>query len=176
MKPQEDSRFRALIENASDVITIVDAQGVIRYESPSVYNVAGFTSGELEGVNMYELFHPDDRARAAEQFETLVRTPGMSMAIETRLRHKDGSWRQVEAQGTNLLDNPDIQGIVINTRDITSRKVAEDKLRERTEELEQLNRFMIGRELRMIELKKELARLRSELEELRRADHTPEPC
>lgn len=177
MKPQEDPRFRALIENARDVFTIADARGVILFESPSIHALLGFTPDELVGRNIFELFHTEDAAETLHQFQTLASQPGAVIAVQTRLRHKEGDWIHVEAQGTNLLDNPDIRGIVINTRDITARKVAEDKLNERTQELEQLNRFMVGRELRMIELKKEVATLRKELDKLERnADPMDSPA
>ncbi len=157
---QSERRFRSLIENAADIITILDGAGTILYESPAVRRIRGYRPEELIGLPLFDFFHPDDVHALSEAFGELLRRPGAEMTRQYRLRHRDGRWVCVEASARNLLADPAIGGIVLNTRDITERKQAEEALRERNAELEQLNRYMVDRELRMIELKHELRRLR----------------
>jgi len=118
-----DELFRVLIENSSDIITIIDTEGVIRYESPATEGVLGYKPAELIGVHIGELFHPDDLRKAMEEMKAAVlsRTPEI---WQVHVRHKDGSWRILEGVA-NVLDTPSITGIVINFRDITERKRAE---------------------------------------------------
>ena len=166
LDPAADARLRALIENNADSIVVVDVAGNIIYDSPNRDRCLGDAIGELEGQNAFALIHPDDRPTAELLFGELLKNPGQSHTAEFRLRHKDGSWRTVEVVGRNLLDNPAIAGIVLNSRDITARKQMEQELRLRLAELqsanEQLrafNRLAVGRELRMIDLKKEINEL-----------------
>ena len=133
-----DELFRALIENASDVITILDAEGIIRYQSPSVERVLGYKPHELIGTHIAELLHPDDLSKSLESYAAMkagVRsgTPETCQITEERLRHKDGSWRILEGIA-KVLDTPSGAGIVINSRDITERKRTE-------EQIESLSRF-----------------------------------
>ena len=132
-----DELFRALIENASDVITILDAEGIIRYESPSVERVLGYKPHQLIGTDIAELLHPDDLSKSLESYAAMkagVRsgTREICQITEERLRHKDGSWRILEGIA-KVLDTPSGAGIVINSRDITERKRAEETLRESEE-------------------------------------------
>ncbi len=129
-----DELFRALIENVSDVITILDAEGIIRYQSPSVERVLGYKPHELIGTHIAELLHPDDLSKSLESYAAMkagVRsgTPEICQITEERLRHKDGSWRILEGIA-KVLDTPSGAGIVINSRDITARKRAEEANRE----------------------------------------------
>lgn len=160
--------FRAVIENASDIVTIVDDEGVIRYESPSVTRVSGFNVEELHGLNIFSFLHQEDLPAVEQAFIALLREPDQIQTLELRVRHKGGGWVWLEATACNLLAEPAVKGIVINSRDVTLRKQADAALRERTEELERLNQFMVDRELRMVELKKELADLRAELADVYR--------
>jgi PAS domain S-box-containing protein len=128
-----DERFRALIENASDVITVLDAEGIIRYASPSAKRVLGYKPEELIGTNIAELLHPDDLSKSLESYEAVkagVRSgdPLIRQITEDRLRHKDGSWRILEGIATGL-DTPSGAEIVINSRDITERERAEYELK-----------------------------------------------
>jgi len=127
-----DELFRALIENALDVITILDAEGVIRYQSPSVERVLGYKPAELIGVNIVELLHPDDVPKVNVALKAAAPpngTPGIAQVVEARLRHKDGSWRILESIGKELPGIPSVAGIVVNSRDITERVRAEEDLR-----------------------------------------------
>ena len=121
--------FRLVTENASDVITILDADGIIRYESSAVEQLLGYKPEELIGKDAFELIHPDDRPNVTDTFSQVIQKPGVTLSAELRYRHKDGSWRVLGVRGRNLLDNPVIRGIVVNSRDITERVQAEEALR-----------------------------------------------
>jgi PAS domain S-box-containing protein len=124
-----EARFRSLISNATDIITILDADGVIQYESPPIERILGYHREELLGRNAFELVHPDDRAATWAVFETALADPTLVPTVEFRFRHSDGSWRWLEATGTNLLIDPNVGGFVVNSRDITERKRANEELR-----------------------------------------------
>jgi diguanylate cyclase (GGDEF)-like protein/PAS domain S-box-containing protein len=131
-EPRSEQRFRALVENAAEVITITDADGVFRYQSPSVGRVLGYPPGALEGASAFDLVHPDDRsAFTAAVRELQGRPPGSMVAVDCRLRHFDGSWPHFEVVGNNLLSDPDVAGIVLTARDVSERRVLEDQLRHR---------------------------------------------
>jgi PAS domain S-box-containing protein len=122
-----ERRFRALIENGCDAIALIDAQGVVRYASPSTCRVLGYTPEEFTGRNLFELMHPEDEARVGGLFAELLGRPGLVLASQFRYRHKDGSWRWIEGSGTNLLDEPDVRAIVANYRDVTPRRRLEEE-------------------------------------------------
>ena len=135
-----ERHYRSLIENGSDVISVLDRDGAIRYESPSILRVLGYEPGELIGLPRFALIHPDDLERVSRAFERHVLGLPGDPAIEYRFRHKDGSWRTLEATSTNLLDDPAVGGLVVNSRDVTERKRAQAELddlrRRQSEELE----------------------------------------
>ena len=121
--------FRSLIENASDLITIADRNGIIRYESPSLERMLGYKPEERIGSSVLDLVHPDDLSAAKRHFAGGIRNPGIVHLMECRFQHKNGSWQVLETAGINLLDDPVVEGIVVNSRDITKRKRAEEALR-----------------------------------------------
>jgi PAS domain S-box-containing protein len=125
--------YRALIENVSENILVVDAKGKILYVSPGSERIFGYRADYLVGKISLELLHPEDVSRVTRVFNAAVKRPGVSGSIECRYRAGDDSWRYVEAVGTNFLDDPTVGGIVINSRDITERKRAEEALK-RSEE------------------------------------------
>jgi PAS domain S-box-containing protein len=127
---RREEYFRALTERASDVTTVLNADGTIRYQSPSVEQVFGYKPDELVGRSAFDLIHPDDLARMQQALAESLSIPGSTTRIEMRLRHKDGSWRALEATTRNLLDDPNVKGIIINSRDTTERKQLEQALRE----------------------------------------------
>jgi PAS domain S-box-containing protein len=126
---RSERHFRSLIENASDTITVVEPDGLIRYKSPSVRRVLGYEPEDLAGKPVVDFVHPDDRDAVAAGLRRIVEQPGVAARpVEYRFRHKDGSWRTLEATSTNLLADPAVAGVVVNSRDITERKQAEQEI------------------------------------------------
>jgi PAS domain S-box-containing protein len=122
--------FRQLVEVSSDVATIIDADGTITYVSPSVTETLGYDPDELVGEVGFEYQHPDDRAAVADAIEKLEMEPDSVQTIETRFRRADGSWCWIEATMQNRLDDPNIDGILVNSRDISTRKRQEQNYRD----------------------------------------------
>ena len=123
------SRFRALIENSFDVITVFDSDGTVLYTTPSCRRVLGYEPEELIGRPGWELVHPDDQEEADKAFQRALADPGVVAQVVHRIRHKDGSYRTVEIMGRNLLGHPAVRGLVSNLRDITEREEAAHALR-----------------------------------------------
>jgi PAS domain S-box-containing protein len=120
-------RCESFIEHAFDVIAIVDPDGTIMYTSPSTYAVLGYRPEETIGWKGDQLVHTEDRPQAEKVREHLVRYGGRSVPAQLRLRHKNGEWRIVEMVAQNLLDDPDIGGIVLNWRDVTEFRRNEER-------------------------------------------------
>ena len=123
-----DARFKALVQNSADIITIHDANGVTTFEAPSASRVLGRPPGALIGHAPWKSIHPRDVARVRKAFDIVVHGRVQPVPIEFRYRHADGSWIWLEAVGNNLLDYPHVQGIVLTSRDITRRKAAERRI------------------------------------------------
>jgi diguanylate cyclase (GGDEF)-like protein/PAS domain S-box-containing protein len=125
-----ESRFRSLVDQASDVIMVIgDAQ--VTYVSPSVERVLGYREGEVLGEPYLELVHPDDRQAVVDFVVSLLPTPGATGLIECRLLHADGRWVTVESNCHNLLHDPQIAGFVTTCRDVSDRKELESELEHR---------------------------------------------
>jgi PAS domain S-box-containing protein len=127
---ENEERFRVLFEQSLDLVSVVDAAGMLLYASPSHERVLGYTPAELVGRNMLEFVHPEDLGQVQSALIEIEQKPAARASVTFRIRHKDGSWRWIEATGRNLLEDPAIKGIVSNSRDITERVQAERKLRE----------------------------------------------
>ena len=125
---ESEERFRSLVQYSSDIITILDVDGTIRYASPAVEKVMGYRPEEQIGTNAFGTVHPDDRDRALDNFAEVLKSPGLHPPLEFRVPHKDGSWRYLEHIVNNLLDDPAVRGVVINSRDITERKAMQKQL------------------------------------------------
>ncbi|MDI6740462.1 MAG: PAS domain S-box protein, partial [Candidatus Edwardsbacteria bacterium] len=125
---RSEQHFRALIERSSEVITILDQNGVIRYKSPSVQRELGYDPGELVGRNVFDYIHPDDAPALLQTFSHFLQHSGEEGAVEFRFRHRNGSWVLLSAFGRNLINDPAVGGFVINSRNVTERKQAEDRL------------------------------------------------
>jgi|GEM_PF-133031 len=125
-----EARFRSLVQHSSDVIAVVDPTegATIRYISPSVTRVLGYATGSLDGRQLTALLHPEDVGRAERLLADAVVRTGATAPTEWRIRHQDGRWMFVEAVGTNLVHEPTVRGVVVNTRDITERKSLEAQL------------------------------------------------
>jgi PAS domain S-box-containing protein len=131
-----ERRFRGLIENSTDGIVVLNRERVILYASPAITRTLGYAEMELVGCDASEITHVDDREAANARFTQLLQDPTGISTVQYRVRHKDGSWKWIEAVFSNLLADPSVQGIVANYRDITERKQAEDALSRANEELE----------------------------------------
>jgi PAS domain S-box-containing protein len=118
---RSEAKYRAIVENSRDGILFADANGVILERSPSLSLIAGYTDEERVGHLGFENIHPDDLALARKSWTEVVSNPEASYRIEYRIRHKDGTWRWVETSAQNLLSNPNVQAVVLTTRDITDR-------------------------------------------------------
>jgi diguanylate cyclase (GGDEF)-like protein/PAS domain S-box-containing protein len=131
----KEKHFRFLIENGSDIILVIDSNGVFEYGSPSIENILGYKPEDYLGKGGRDFIHPDDADGIRSTLEKRKKTPGVSPAFEVRARHKNGSWRFFEAIANNMLNDPEVSGIVINARDITDRKIAEEGLSKAHQEL-----------------------------------------
>ena len=111
---ESEERFRSLVQNSSDIITILGADGTVHC-NPAVQRVTGYKPEEKVGTNAFGSVHPEDREQALNTFAELLKT-WTSPALGFRVPHKDGSWRYLEHVVNNLLDHPPVRGVVINSR------------------------------------------------------------
>jgi diguanylate cyclase (GGDEF)-like protein/PAS domain S-box-containing protein len=126
---QSEERFRSLVQNASDVITILRRDGSIGYASPAAERVWGRSTDDLLGKRVFELVHPEQVDSAHTLFADVLNRPGVNMGLELSLWHTQGSWRQFEVVATNLLDVPAVEGIVVTYHDITQQNSLQQELR-----------------------------------------------
>ncbi len=126
---RSEERFRSLVRNASDVVAVLGADGLIRYQSPAAERVLGRSPDEAIGRRATASIHPDDRAAVERRLNEVASVDGAEATFEFRARHSDGSYRMLEAIAKNLLDDPAVSGVVVNYRDITERKALEEQLR-----------------------------------------------
>ncbi len=124
------ARFRSLVNSSSDMITVIDSAGQIVFVSPSVERTLLLPDGGYEGTPLALLIHPDDRSRAIDFLAEVARDRAPGEPVEWRMRSTDGSWTEVETIATGQLDDPDVQGIVLNSRNVTERKRLESQLRQ----------------------------------------------
>ena len=120
-----EEKFRALTAHSADIISLLDAQGTLLWNSEAAQRISGFDTTELEGVDTFENIHPEDRAAVAEEFGRMLEVPGQVITVRYRYRQKDGGWTWMEAVASNQLDNPAVRGVVANSRDITGRLALE---------------------------------------------------
>jgi diguanylate cyclase (GGDEF)-like protein/PAS domain S-box-containing protein len=123
-----EERFRALVQNASDMIAMLETGGTVRYASPSHQRLLGHAPEDLVGSNLLDLVHSEDRPLVDNALQCLVDLPDENLTIEYRCQHRDGTWRMIESTASNLLEHPAVTGIVLNSHDITDRKRAEERL------------------------------------------------
>ena len=133
-----DALFQALVQNSSDAIVTLTADGTIGFISESSVRLLGFARDERIGHSGFELIHLDDVAAVRESFAACLQHPGVPMPTECRMRHKDGTWRYMEAIAVNRLTDPAVSAIVVNYRDVTKRRAAEDALRTSEARLRQI--------------------------------------
>jgi diguanylate cyclase (GGDEF)-like protein/PAS domain S-box-containing protein len=123
-----EARFRVLTESSLDLISVVDAAGVIRYQSPALRHLLGYDPADTIGRNVAQLVHRDDLEHARAAFRRIIDARQSIEPVEFRLRHRDGMWRTFESLGTNCLSNPHIHGVVFNSRDVTDRKIIQQRI------------------------------------------------
>ena len=137
------TQYRALIEQTSDVITVVDDEGTILFQSANSEHVKGWPRGELLGENIIEYIHPDDRERVVETFSTLQGETGLiDDEMEFRFRKKDGEYTWLASTGTAPGPDSPIDGYVTTSRDITKRKEYEQRLTEQRDDLDIINEIL----------------------------------
>ncbi|WKZ36729.1 MAG: response regulator [Anaerolineales bacterium] len=131
-----ERRLHVLIENGLDNISLLAADGTLLWESPATMRTLGYAADEFVGRSIFELLHPQDAETAHVRFLELVKNPNNVERGLFRMRHSSGAWRWVEVVATNLLDEPSVNAIVINYRDVTERKEAEGMVRQHASDLE----------------------------------------
>lgn len=137
---QSELYFRTLIENSADAIALIDPTGKILYASQSTLHVMGRAPELILHQNALDMVHADDRPMAQTFLDELLQTPGHVMSTSYRIADGQGNWRQLEGSVHNLLHDPRVGALVINYRDVSSRKAAEETLRESQIHLQRLNR------------------------------------
>ncbi|HET9847518.1 MAG TPA: EAL domain-containing protein, partial [Candidatus Dormibacteraeota bacterium] len=120
--------FRSLVQNSSDVITLIARDGTIQYQSASVERILGYAEQQMVGTFFGDLVHPDDHTQVLRKIDEAINIAGPPIAVECRLRRVDDSYCPAEVTITNLLELPSVRGLVLNTRDISERKALEEKL------------------------------------------------
>jgi diguanylate cyclase (GGDEF)-like protein/PAS domain S-box-containing protein len=124
-----EARFRSLVQNSSDMITVIDPAGMVRYQSAASARVLGLDPAAVLDRRAIEFLHPDDVERVAAFFADAMNERGAPATVEARLRHRDGSWRNAEVMATNRLTDEHVGGFVLNIRDVTERHELEEQLR-----------------------------------------------
>jgi PAS domain S-box-containing protein len=168
---EQAAQFRSLVNNSSDLITVLAPDGTIAYQSPSVQRVLGRRAADLVGTALGDLVHPDDQHHVIVSLTKLVEAPGATASFACRLRHEDGSWHHVESICTNLADDPRVQGLVLNIRDVTEQAALRQSIGDLLHNLARRSQGLVDRQLELID---ELERNEVDpdrLDELFRMDH-----
>jgi PAS domain S-box-containing protein len=164
--------YQRILAGSSDYVIVVDKLGTVKYASPAIERVTGYTPDDVTGDNALELIHPADAKRATTAFADTVKHPNEGITTEFRTKVSDGSYRWLEARGTNFLDDSVITGLVLNVRDVTNRKQREQALRRQNDHLKDLTTFLshdVQNQLAIVKGSIEFAREKQEFGELDRA-------
>ena len=137
---ENKEKYKTAIENISEIIQIVDSEGVISYTSPSIQRILGYKPEEVIGRPSVDFVHPDDLQKVSLGFEEAYKKPDKPTKVECRCKHKNGTWRVIEGIGTNCLDKPSINGFLSVMQDITERKKTEEQIKASLKEKEVLLR------------------------------------
>jgi diguanylate cyclase (GGDEF)-like protein/PAS domain S-box-containing protein len=130
---RSEERFRSLVQNSSDVVLVINTDGAVTYMSGSGERMMGWQADKVVGQRVHmEAIHPKDLPEARRLFSDVLAQPGGSRTFEVRVRDAHGGWRWLEATWTNLVDDPSVEGVVANLRDVTERKAAEATLAHHT--------------------------------------------
>lgn len=152
---RQEERFRSLVQHASDITLVIDAQGLIQYVSPALYRVLRIPPDQATGTQVLKWIHPNDLSAARDMMGGLLADRDRSVAVQVRSRDQDSTWRWLEVIGTNLLDNPSVGGIVLNARDVTESRQLHERLHHDAnhDPLTQLaNRALFAERLRLVSL------------------------
>jgi two-component system, sensor histidine kinase and response regulator len=125
---RQSGRFRSLVHNSSDLITVVDEHAVATYQSPSSTRVLGYDAAAIVGTKLTDLLHPNDKSRVVKTFAEIHDQPDATVALTFRLRHRNGAWVTMEGTVRNLVADRTVGGFVVNTRDVTERVRAAEEL------------------------------------------------
>ena len=125
---EREEHLRSLVEHSSDVVTVTDRDGIIRFQSASAQRIFAYSPAELVGRPLLELVHPADRKALEVGLDAALKASAHPTSVDCRLRHKLGSWSPCEITITNLLYLPSVQGLVLNIRDVSERKELEEKV------------------------------------------------
>jgi PAS domain S-box-containing protein len=125
-----DEHFRMLIENASDIITVIALDGMIEFQSPSVRRILGYQPEEMTRQSAFAFIHPEDAERVTAAIQKTISQPGEVVTVEYRIRHQDGTWRTLQSSGRYTVAGATAGSIVVNSRDITESRVLEEQLRQ----------------------------------------------
>jgi PAS domain S-box-containing protein len=135
-----EARFRALVENSSDGVLLLTLERRIEYASPSTLRILGYRPAQAVGLGLSDLVHPDDHAEIDACWQMAMAHPGKPVLGVVRIRHADGRWRYIEMMGMNRFDDPVVEALVLNYRDITYRKQVEQELQAAKEAAEAASR------------------------------------
>jgi diguanylate cyclase (GGDEF)-like protein/PAS domain S-box-containing protein len=125
---EQEQRFRALIEHSSDLLAVLDSDGLVMFASPASRQLLGLTENQLVGRHPFERVHTDDRFEAASLLDRAWAVPGVLEPIEARFRHESGDWRWFEVLVENLLDQPEVAAVIVHLRDVSDRRRAQERL------------------------------------------------
>ena len=138
---RSEARYRAILENSPDMISIIGVDGTITFQDAVAGSVLGYGLAEIRAMDPVELVHPDDRARAFEAIDECVATPGKVVTADLRVRHRDGAWRWITAWGRNLVEVDGVDGIIVTSRDVTEQRALQAALAHREAELHQAQKM-----------------------------------
>ncbi|KKF39686.1 histidine kinase [Halorubrum saccharovorum] len=166
-------RFREFLEYGTDLVTVVDGDGRVRYESPSVEEVLGYEQGSTVGRSPLGYVHPDDRERVTERFYRALNDSDATPTMEYRYRTADGDWVWLESRTRSLPADAAVGRLLINSRDVSERKARERRLTDRNERLDRFASIVshdLRNPLSVIRASMEMAQLKGETEPLERGE------
>ncbi|MFZ4784404.1 MAG: ATP-binding protein [Flavobacteriales bacterium] len=136
-----EERFKSLIQNNSDIISLVEPSGKLIFQSSSITQVMHWEENELAGKNLFELIHPDDFPRVMVEFRKIIAHPGLSPVLRFRIKDRNGDYLHIEARGNNQIHNPHIGALVVNSREIGELVKAEKNLHDSEERAKVLSKY-----------------------------------
>ncbi|HEV2929526.1 MAG TPA: PAS domain-containing protein, partial [Propionibacteriaceae bacterium] len=149
---EQAAQFRSLVNNSSDLITVLAPDGTIAYQSPSVQRILDRRPADLVGTALGDLVHPDDQHDVSASLTKLVEAaPGATANFGCRLQHNDGSWRHMESISTNLADDPRVHGLVLNIRDVTEQAALRQSIGDLLHNLARRSQGLVDRQLELID-------------------------